>query len=81
MYFFSSLWVTHLAGVGFEFIMIVPLLLSDCTSSLFLDTGYLLFGKFQCLGGCSTTSCDFGALAGESEHSSFYSAILNLTIF
>ena len=31
IYFFSSLWVTHLAGVGFEFIMIVPLLLSHCS--------------------------------------------------
>ena len=38
-------------------------------SFLFLDMGYLLFGKFQCLCGCSTTSCDFGAVAGESEHS------------
>lgn len=31
IYFFSNLWVTHLAGVGFEFIMIVPLLLSHCS--------------------------------------------------
>ena len=26
MLFFSSLWVAHLAGMGFDFIMIVPLL-------------------------------------------------------
>ena len=28
---FSSLWVTHLAGMGFDFIMIVPLLQSHCS--------------------------------------------------
>ena len=27
--------------------------------------------------GCSTTSCNFGALTGEKEHASFYSAFLN----
>ena len=36
-------------------------------------------GGFQCpfVAGCSTASCDFGALAGGDEHTSFYSAILN----
>ena len=36
-------------------------------------------GGFQCpsVNGCSTASCDFGALAGGDEHTSFYSAILN----
>ena len=37
---FSSLWVTHPVSVKFDFIMIVPLLLS-CCSFLSLDTGYL----------------------------------------
>ena len=33
-----------------------------------------LFGGFQYvpIDGCSTASCDFGALAGEGEHKSFY---------
>ena len=35
---FSSLWVTHLAGMGFDFIMIVPLLPSHC--SFFFVFGY-----------------------------------------
>ena len=36
-------------------------------------------GEFQCLpiDDCSAVSCDFSALAGRSEHTSFYSAILN----
>ena len=40
---FSSLWVTHLAGVGFYFIMITPLLLSYCGFFFVLDKGNLLF--------------------------------------
>ena len=37
------------------------------------------FGVFQHLPAsvCSTASCDFGALAGGDEHTSFYCAILN----
>ena len=36
-------------------------------------------GEFQCLpgNGCSSVSCDSDALARASEHTSFYSAILN----
>ena len=44
---FSSLWVTHLAGMGFDFIMIVPLLLSHC--------GFFVFGhgiSFFLVGSC-----------------------------
>ena len=48
-------------------------------SSLSLDMGDLFFGKFQYLpvDGCSTASCDFGALAGGGECMTFYSVILN----
>ena len=36
-------------------------------------------GRFQHppVNGCSTASCDFGALAGRNKHLSFYSTILN----
>ena len=39
----------------------------------------IFFGEFQCLpvNDCSAVSCDSGALAGGSESTSFYSAILN----
>ena len=40
-------------------------------SPLSLDTGYVFFGGFQHppVNGCSTASCDLGALAGGDEHS------------
>ena len=38
---FSSLWVIHLVGVGFDFIIIVPLLPSCCSLYFVLDLGYL----------------------------------------
>ena len=39
----------------------------------------IFFGEFHCLpvNDCSAVSCDSGALAGGSESTSFYSAILN----
>ena len=39
----------------------------------------IFFGEFQCLpvDDCPAASCDSGALARVSEHTSFYSAILN----
>ena len=48
-------------------------------SSLSLDMGVSFFGGFQWppVKGCSTASCDFGALAGGDEHTSFYFAVLN----
>ena len=47
-------------------------------SPLSFDMGYL-FGEFQCIpvDDCSAISCDSSALTRESEHTSFYSAILN----
>ena len=45
---------------------------------LSLDVEYF-FGEFQCLpvDGCSAVSCDYGALARGSDHTFFYSTILN----
>ena len=51
--------------------------LAEASSSV--DVGYLFFFRFQHphLSGCSTASCDFGALKGGDEHISFYSTILS----
>ena len=74
---FSRLWVSHLVGMGFDFIMIVPLLPSP---SGFFVTGHWVsfFGGFQHspVNGCSEDNCNFGALAEGDEHMSF-SVILN----
>ena len=47
-------------------------------SSLSLDVEHLFFGGLQHppIDGCSTASCNFGALIGGGEYMSFYSAIL-----
>ena len=67
---FSTVWGTHLAGVGFDCNVIVPLLLLFAASPLCLDTGMFFFGGFQHppVDGCSTARCDFGVLIGEDEH-------------
>lgn len=77
---FSSLWVTYLAGMGFYFLVIVPLPLSHC--GFFFVSGHrvsFLVGSNVLLpvDGFSTASCKFGALAGGDECMSFYTAILN----
>ena len=80
---FSSLQVTHLAGMGFEFIMIEPLLPSCCGFFFVFECGiaffFFSFGGFQHLpvDGYATAGNNFGALAGGDECISFYSAILN----
>ena len=65
--------------MGFDFIVIVPLLLSHCVFSFVFGCGGIFFGEFQRLpvDDCSAVSCDSGALASRSERMSFYSAILN----
>ena len=57
-------WSGHPTGIGFDFIVIVPLLPSCWGFSVVLGHGVSFLGGFQCLSvyGCSTTSCDFGAL-------------------
>ena len=76
---FSSLWVTHLAGTWFDFILIVPLLPYSCNFFFVFGHAASILGRFQDppVGGCSTVGCDFGALVGGNEHMSFYSTILN----
>ena len=66
---FSSLWVTHLAGMGFDFIVIASLLLSCCCFFVF-ERGVSFFGGFQCppVDCFSTANCNFGALAGGGKH-------------
>ena len=63
--------------MGFDFIVIAPLLPSHCGFSFVFGWGGG-FGEFQCLpvDDCSTVSCDCGDLTRGSEHMSFYSAIL-----
>ena len=75
---FSSLWVAHLAGMGFEFIVIVPLLpshcgvfVSGCGASFSVGSSVLLEWWW------SAASCSSGALAGGDEHTPFSSAIVS----
>ena len=76
---FSSLWITHLVGLGFSFYCDRSPPRLAVTSSLSLDVGCLFFGGFQHppVDGCSTAHCNFGALTEGGEHTSFYSTILN----
>ena len=65
--------------MGFDFIVIAPLLPSCCSSFFIFGHEVSFVGGFQGppVDGCSTTSCNFGVLAGGDEYTSFYSAILN----
>ena len=75
---FSNLWVTHLAGMGFDLIMIVPFLPSCCGFFFVFACELSSFGfQHPPVNGCSTASCNFGSLPGGEERTSFYSAILN----
>ena len=68
--------VLQSVGTGFYFIVIVPLLLSNCSFFFVFGYGVSFFGGFQYppAYGCSTTSCNVGVLARGQEHKSFYSA-------
>ena len=59
--------------------VISPLLLSCGGFSFALERGVSFFGGIQHfpVDGCSAASCNFGVLAGEDEHMSFYSTILD----
>ena len=65
-------------GLGFDFIMAVPLLLSYCGFFFVFGCGVSFFSRFWHPpgNGCSAT-CDFSVLTGGDECTSFYSAILN----
>ena len=78
---FSSLWAAHLACMVFDFIAVVPLVLS-CG---FFGSGGISCGRFRCfvsdgaiVDGCSAVSCDFGVSVRKDEFMSFYCAILSL---
>ena len=64
-------------GMGFDFIVIVPLLPSWCSFFFVFECGVSFFGGFQhpLVSESSTASGNFGALAGD-ECTPFYSAIL-----
>ena len=64
---------------GSDFIMTVPLLPSHCGFFIAFGHAVSFIGVFQNLpvDGCSIASCNFDALAGRDERTSFYSAILN----
>jgi len=65
--------------MGFDFIVIAPLLPSCCSFFFVFGHEVSFVGGFQCppVDGYSTASCNFGVLAGVDEYTSFYSAILN----
>jgi len=65
--------IVLLEGMGFYFIMIVPLLPSHCSFFFVFGHAVSFFGGFQCppINGCSAASCNFGALPGGDEHTSF----------
>lgn len=70
LFWFSSLWVTSPARMGFDFIIILPLLLSHFCFSFVLGLGMSFYGGFQYLpdNGCSSASCNFGAFMWEDAH-------------
>ena len=74
---FPSLWIAHPVGMEFIFIVTVPLLPSRCGFSFGCGVSFLNGFQSPSVDGCSTASCDFGALSGGHDHMSFYSAIMN----
>ena len=65
--------------MGFDFIMIASLLPSHCGFFFVFGHGVSFFDGFQSppVHGCSTVSCDFGAVKGGDECMSFYAIISN----
>ena len=76
------MWVTHFLGMGFDFNLIVPLLLSCCGFPCVLGYKVSFSVVFQCppVNSYSIASCDFGVLAREDECMSFYSTVLGFPI-
>ena len=85
----QSLWCTQrfiwairvsLAGNGFDSNTILPLLPSCWSFSFALGCGLSFFGGIQHspVDGCSAASNNFGVLAREDKHTSFYSTIFHL---
>ena len=64
--------------MGFDFIVIVLFLLSHGGFFFVFGCGLSFSGGFQGpVNGWSAASCDFGAVIGDDECTSFYSNILN----
>ena len=61
--------VAHPLGMGFDFIVIVPLLPSCCSFFFVFGRRVSFLHRFQHppVDGCLTANCDFGALAGGDE--------------
>ena len=76
---FSSLWAAHPASMGLDFNMIASLLPSHCGFFFVFGCRVPFLDGFwhPPMDGCSTASCDFGALTGGDECMSFYAIILN----
>ena len=74
------LFILHLVGIGFDFIMIVPLLLSCCGFYFVFGHEVSFFRRFQChpVDGYSTASCDLVLLQEKISPCSFYSASLKV---
>jgi len=72
-----------MAGMGFDFVVIMPRLQSHFSFFWSLHMEYLFSGRLQHppVDGSSTASCDFGALAGGNEYMTFYSTILNWKLY
>ena len=64
--------------IGFDFIVILTLLLSRCSFFFVFGRGVFSPGGFQGppADGCSTASCGLGTLVGDA-HTSSYSTFLN----
>ena len=80
---FSSLWITHPAGMGLILLYLYSSFHLVVVSSLSLAVGYLFFlgggSQHPPVNGCSTAGCNFCALTGD-EYVSFYAAIFNWTL-
>ena len=72
--FFSSLWVTHVLGMGSDFYRDCTPQPSHCGFSFIFGHRVSFFGGFQHrpVNGRSIASCDFGVLKEGNEHMSYF---------
>ena len=71
---FSSLWVVHLVGMGFDCIMKAPIIPSHCCFFVFGYRISFLVGPSLFVHGCSAVSFDFGVFMREGELKSCYTS-------
>ena len=79
-YYFSSLWVTHLACTGFDFITIALLLPSHCGFFFVFAcrVSFLVGSSIFLVNGSLAVICDFHVSVRRGELPSFYSTILSV---